>query len=95
MRPLLVRIAAFFLRVWPLLYNQRGYPIILKLVQLGRWCLNTAITNLGVVLILHVDEALGFLLVGPAAESDVYVLVVDGEPPVWLVACICVGLRIG
>jgi len=47
------------------------------------------------VLILHINEALGFLLVGSAAESDVYVLVIDRQPPVWLVACICVGLRIG
>jgi len=47
------------------------------------------------VLILHIDEALRFLLVGSATESDVYVLVVDREPAVWLVAGIRVGLRIG
>ena len=46
------------------------------------------------VLVLHIDEALRFLLVGPAAESDVYILVVDSEPAVWLVAGICVGLGI-
>ena len=102
MRPLLIRVPTFLLWILPLLNDQRWYPIVLQLIQLWRWSLDAALTaHLGIGLVLHVDEALRLLLVRSASESDVYVLVLDCQPAIFidvglrvLVICACVGVWI-